>query len=70
MPAEKTEFRPGPISKQRLRGMQMIIFSVPLVALTSYILYKRVVLGEEQRVRLPAPESPTGAGGADRTDRE
>ncbi|KAK9363416.1 hypothetical protein V1504DRAFT_430976 [Lipomyces starkeyi] len=33
----------------RMTGIRMIVMSVPLLAVSSYILYKRMVLGEEQK---------------------
>ncbi|KAK9324373.1 hypothetical protein V1517DRAFT_337012 [Lipomyces orientalis] len=33
----------------RMIGIRLIVMSVPLLAVSSYILYKRMVLGEDQR---------------------
>ncbi|KAK9372362.1 uncharacterized protein V1513DRAFT_427619 [Lipomyces chichibuensis] len=36
-------------ANSRMTGIRMIVMSVPLLAVSSYILYKRMVLGEEQK---------------------
>ncbi|KAK9369962.1 hypothetical protein V1509DRAFT_638135 [Lipomyces kononenkoae] len=39
----------SPEVNTRMTGIRMIVMSVPLLAVSSYILYKRMVLGEEQK---------------------
>ncbi|KAK7205903.1 hypothetical protein BZA70DRAFT_267012 [Myxozyma melibiosi] len=38
--------------KQRLLGIRLLMMSVPLFAISSYMMYKRVYLGEEQKKQI------------------
>ncbi|KAI9358169.1 hypothetical protein BD770DRAFT_388010 [Pilaira anomala] len=50
------------------RRLATIIVSAPFVVVTSWILYKRVVLGEQPRVSDGAPVRPMGV--RERDERE